>query len=404
MQSLNIGYANSWMNTVLSNIRLADRMADIQPFYVMDILARAKDLEAQGRSIIHMEIGEPDFLTPQPVIQAGIEALGTGEMFYTPALGLPALRTAISEFYQERYGVEIAPSRIVVTPGSSGALLLTMGVLLNPGDQVLMADPGYPCNRHFVRFTEGQAIGLPVDASTDYQLTPALIEHYWTPQTVAVMLASPSNPTGTLVSVESLQAIAQLVQSRNAKLIVDEIYHGLVYDCEATTALTLSDDFFVINSFSKYFGMTGWRLGWMVAPQGFIPALDRLAQNLFLAASTPAQYAALAAFKPETIAILEERRALFKARRDFLLPALRALGFGIPVTPQGAFYLYANCEKFTDDSFAFARDVLEQAGVAITPGKDFGGNFPQRYVRFAYTTSIENLREGVRRLKVFLNG
>ena len=290
------------MNIALNNARIASRMADIQPFYVMDILARAKELEVQGRSIIHMEIGEPDFLTPQPIIDAGIKALETGAMFYTLALGLPALRAAIADFYHDRYGVEVAPSRIVVTPGSSGALLLTMGVLLNPGDQVLMADPGYPCNRHFVRFTEGQAVGVPVDAATGYQLTPELIEQYWTPATVAVMLASPSNPTGTLIPAETLKAIVQMVQARGAKLIVDEIYHGLVYDADATTALALSDDIFVINSFSKYFGMTGWRLGWMVAPQNYIPAIDRLAQNLFLAASTPAQYAALAAFKPDTIA------------------------------------------------------------------------------------------------------
>ena len=383
------------MNIALNNARIASRMADIQPFYVMDILARAKELEAQGRSIIHMEIGEPDFLTPQPIIDAGIKALETGAMFYTLALGLPALRAAIADFYHDRYGVEVAPSRIVVTPGSSGALLLTMGVLLNPGDQVLMADPGYPCNRHFVRFTEGQAVGVPVDAATGYQLTPELIEQYWTPATVAVMLASPSNPTGTLIPAETLKAIVQMVQARGAKLIVDEIYHGLVYDADATTALALSDDIFVINSFSKYFGMTGWRLGWMVAPQNYIPAIDRLAQNLFLAASTPAQYAALAAFKPDTIAILEARRLQFKARRDFLLPALRGLGFDIPVTPQGAFYLYAGCEKLTDDSFVFARDVLEQAGVAITPGKDFGSYLPQRFVRFAYTTTLDNLQEGV---------
>ena len=392
------------MSTALNNFRPASRMADIQPFYVMDILARAKELEAQGRSIIHMEIGEPDFLTPRPIIDEGIKALEKGDMFYTPALGLLALREAISGFYHDRYGVTVAPSRIVVTPGSSGALLLIMGVLLNPGDQVLMADPGYPCNRHFVRFTEGQAIGVPVDASTGYQLTPELIEQYWTPQTVAVMLASPSNPTGTLVPAATLQAISQLVQARGAKLIVDEIYHGLVYDTEAGTALALSDDIFVINSFSKYFGMTGWRLGWMVAPQDFVPSLDRLAQNLFLAASTPAQYAALAAFRPETIAILEDRRQQFKARRDFLLPALRELGFDIPVTPQGAFYLYAGCQKFTDDSFAFAADILEQAGVAITPGKDFGSHQPQHFVRFAYTTSLDNLREGVQRLKEYLHG
>ncbi|TCV81106.1 pyridoxal phosphate-dependent aminotransferase [Sulfurirhabdus autotrophica] len=387
------------MSIALNNSRVAHRMGDIQPFYVMDILARARELEAQGKSIVHMEIGEPDFLTPQPIINAGVKAIATGSMFYTPALGLPALRSAIAGFYRDRYNLDLSPSRIIITPGSSGALLLTMGVLLNPGDQVLMADPGYPCNRHFVRFTEGQAVGVPVDASTGYQLTPELIDQHWTPQTVAVMLASPSNPTGTLIPPETLRAIAELVKSRGGKLIVDEIYHGLVYEGEAATALAISDELFVINSFSKYFGMTGWRLGWLVAPDDYEPVIDKLAQNIFLAPSTPAQYAALAAFTPETREILEDRRQQFKARRDYLLPALRELGFDIPVTPQGAFYLYAGCNKFTDDSFTFARDLLENAGVAITPGLDFGSHLPSRHVRFAYTTSLDNLKIGVNRLK-----
>ena len=386
------------------NAQHARRMADIAPFHVMEILARARELEAQGRSIIHMEIGEPDFPTPQTIIEAAIEALQQVNMHYTAALGLPQLRDAIGRFYAERYDIEIPTSRIIITPGSSGALLLCMGVILNPGDEVLMADPGYPCNRHFVRFAEARAIGVPVDASTTYQLTPELIERYWTPRTVAVMLASPSNPTGTLISSDSLSAIAACVHARDARLIVDEIYHGLVYEGQASTVLATSDQVFAINSFSKYFNMTGWRLGWLIAPQAYVADLDKLAQNIFLAPSTPAQYAALAAFELHTIALLEMRKEALRQRRDYLLPALKELGFDIPLTPPGAFYLYAGCTRFTTDSYVFAREILEQAGVAITPGVDFGRYQPERHVRFAYTTSLENLREGVRRLKIFLAG
>lgn len=384
-------------------VGLAARAAEIEPFHVMDILARARALEAQGRSIIHMEIGEPDFPAPDPIIQAGIAALTAGHTHYTPALGLPALREAIAAFYRTRYGVAVAPARIVVTPGSSGALLLAMGVLLDPGDEVLLADPGYPCNRHFVRFTEGRAIGVPAGAETHFQLTAELAERHWSPRTRAAMVASPANPTGTLLSLDQLRDLHGVVSRRGGALIVDEIYHGLTYGRDAPTALAISDEVFVINSFSKYFGMTGWRLGWLVAPERFVPALDRLAQNIFLAASTPAQHAALAAFQPDTIAVLEQRRHEFQRRRDFLLPALRGLGFDIPVTPEGAFYLYADCSRFSRDSQDFARRLLDEAGVAITPGLDFGRFQPKTHVRFAYTTDMARLREGVERIKQFVS-
>jgi aspartate/methionine/tyrosine aminotransferase len=383
-------------------VNLAARVRDIAPFRVMEILARARELEAQGRSIVHMEIGEPDFPTPRPICEAGIEALRKGELFYTPALGLPRLREAISGFYRSRYGVEVPASRIVVTTGSSAALLLAIGALVDAGDAVLVADPGYPCNRHFVRLLEGDPVPVPVGPDSNYQLTPELLEHHWTNRTVAAIAASPSNPTGALIAPEQLKAMAHFAAGRGGTLIVDEIYHGLVYDGEATTALALTDDVFVVNSFSKYFNMTGWRVGWMVVPQRYVDAIDRLAQNIFLAAPTPAQYAALAAFRPETLEILEAHRAEFRARRDYLVPALRALGFDIAYTPQGAFYVYAGCGRLTQNSFAFARELLEHAGVAITPGLDFGSNAPQRHVRFAYTRSIEQLQEGVRRIERFL--
>lgn len=383
---------------------LAARMRDIEPFHVMAVLARARELEAAGRSIVHMEIGEPDFVTPAPIVAAGCQALTEGHTHYTPARGLAELRQAISAYYAERFHAKVAPERIIVTPGASGALQLALGVLVNPGEQVLMADPGYPCNRTFVRLFEGEAIGVAVDARSGYQLTPALLEEHWSAQTVAALVATPSNPTGTLVAPTELEQMLDVARKRGGRILVDEIYHGLVYDAETVSALALCDDAFVINSFSKFFGMTGWRIGWLVVPDEYVPAVDKLAQNIFLAASTPAQYAALTAFEPQTLEILEQRREEFQCRRDYLLPELRRLGFEIPVTPQGAFYLYAGCERFTDDSERFALDLLEQAGVAITPGRDFGTNAAQTHVRFAYTTSLDQLREGVARLQRFLGG
>jgi len=381
---------------------VALRMGEIEPFHVMDLLARAKELERQGRSIVHMEIGEPDFATPQPVVEAAQRELAAGEGHYTPALGLPALREAIAAFYLERYGVTVSPERIVITPGASGALLLALGVLLDRDSEVLLADPGYPCNRHFVRFVEGRARGIDVDATSDYQLTAELLRNNWTPQTRAVLLASPSNPTGTLIPDSELSAMAKLAGERGGVLLVDEIYHGLTYGGEASTALSFSDDLFVINSFSKYFCMTGWRLGWLVVPEAYTREVEKLTQNLFIAAPTLSQHAALAAFQPECLAILEQRRQEFQRRRDYLLPALRELGFTIPLTPQGAFYLYANCSRFTGDSYRLASDLLEQAGVAITPGIDFGNNQPGSHLRFAYTTSMEQLKEGVKRIADYL--
>jgi aspartate/methionine/tyrosine aminotransferase len=377
-------------------------MTHIQPFHVMALLARARELEAGGRSVIHMEVGEPDFVTPQPVIDAGIRALQEGRTHYTPALGLTALRQRLSGFYRERYGVEIEAERIVITPGASTALQLVLAMLVDPGDRVLMADPGYPCNRNFVHLLNGVPVGLPVDAATNYQPDAESVGAAWTGSVAALLVASPSNPTGTLLSEADIRALFAVTQSHGARLVVDEIYHGLTYGEAARTALAVSDDIFVINSFSKYFGMTGWRLGWLVAPREAVAGIDKLAQNLYLAAPTPAQYAALSAFDPGNIAILEARRLEFRARRDYLLPALRGLGFEIAGTPEGAFYLYADCSRFTDDSYGFSVRLLEEAGVAITPGIDFGEHRPERHVRFAYTTSREHLEEGVRRLKAHL--
>ena len=383
--------------------RLADRLAQIQPFYAMSLMARARELQAQGRDIINMGVGQPDFTTPEPIVQAGIAALEQGHHHYTPARGLPALREAISSYYRERFAVEISAERVLITPGSSGALQLLMQCLINPGDQVLMSDPGYPCNRNFVRLVEGEAVTIPVTSENNYQLTLPLLQQYWGTSSKALMIASPANPTGTLVDPDQLQRMAHFVAEQGGHLLVDEIYQGLSYGVEAQTALAISDQLFVINSFSKFFGMTGWRLGWMVVPEQYVEALDRLAQNVYLSAPTPAQYAALAAFTPQTMAILEQNRQEFESRRNYLWPALEQLGFEIKGEPNGAFYLYANCQRLTNDSFEFSLRLLEEAGVAVTPGKDFGSHAPRQHIRFAYTTSLPRLQEAVERIRQFLS-
>ncbi|GMR19593.1 MAG: pyridoxal phosphate-dependent aminotransferase [Gammaproteobacteria bacterium] len=379
--------------------RLADRLTGIAPFEVMAVLARARELEAQGKSIIHMEIGEPDFPTAAGIVSAGKHALEQGLTYYTPALGLPALRAAIANTYKD-----LDSGRVVVTPGASGALQLIMAALINPGDEVLMADPGYPCNRHFVHLYSGVARTLAVGPDSGYQLTADLIAEHWSAHTRAVVLVSPANPSGTMIKTDEMRRIAEYVAAHEGVLIVDETYLGLVYDAEAITAAGLPGEVFVVNSFSKYQGMTGWRLGWMVAPGDYIGAIDKLAQNLFIAAPTVAQYAALSAFEAETIQELERRRLIFKERRDYLLPALRGLGFEIPVTPEGAFYLYADCSSLGLESRALADALLEQAGVAITPGQDFGEYRAREHVRFSYANTLEHLRQGVDRIEQFLEG
>lgn len=382
---------------------LARRLDDIEPFRVMAILARARELEAQGRDIIHLEVGEPDFATPEPIIQAGIAALKAGHTHYTPALGLVELRRAIARYYQERYAVPLAAERVAVTPGASGGLLLVMAALFNPADEILLADPGYPCNRHFARVVEAKSKSIPVGPDTDYQLTAELVSECWGPQTRGVLLANPGNPTGSVIDAESLRAIHAVVRSKGGWLIVDEIYHELIYERIEPTALSLGDDVIVLNSFSKFFLMTGWRLGWLILPEALRPAIDKLAQNLFLAAPTMAQHAALSALTPTTRALLEARKAELKTRRDYLLPELRRLGFEISARPDGAFYLYADCSRFTNDSENFAEQLLQEAGVAITPGTDFGESTGRSHVRFAYTVELSRLQEAVQRIERYLS-
>lgn len=381
---------------------IASRMAGIRPFQVMELLARAQALEAQGRDIVHMEVGEPDFDSPPAVLAAGIDALEKGDTHYTAARGLPELREAIAGWYASQFGLDIDPARILVTPGASGALHLVTGVLTEPGRNLLMADPGYPCNRNFVRLFGGQARTIPVGPESGYQLDAGLVGEHWDQDSFGVLISSPANPTGTRVEAAELARIDSAVRTRDGTLIVDEIYQHLVYDTDPETALALGDHVFVVNSFSKYFGMTGWRLGWVVAPETAVREMEKLAQNIFLAPSTLAQRAALACFEPATLEILDQRRSAFRERRDFLLPALRALGFSVPVQPQGAFYLYADCSAFSDDAFTLCGRLLEEAGVACTPGVDFGEYRAARHIRFAYTVGLDRLAEGIDRMERWL--
>ena len=362
----------------------------------------AAALESEGRHLIHMGIGEPDFTAPQQVIDAAAKAMADGRLQYTSALGVPALREAISAHYRDQFGVHVPASRIVVTAGASAALLLACAALVEAGSEVLMPDPSYPCNRHFVAAFEGQARLVASGPTHRFQLSDDMVRDNWTEKTAGVLLASPSNPTGTSIERGELKKIIASVKERGGFTIVDEIYQGLSYDAAPFSALSLDDDVVVINSFSKYFNMTGWRLGWLVIPERMVPALEKLAQNLFICPSSVAQYAALACFSPDVIAIYEQRKAEFKRRRDFIVPALRELGFGIPVMPDGAFYVYADCSRFTEDADAFAKQVLTEAGVVIVPGLDFGPATATSYVRLSYANSFENLQEAVARLRKFL--
>lgn len=376
----------------------ARRLADVDAFRVMDILARARALEAAGRDIIHLEIGEPDFATPEPILAAGIDALRRSLTHYTPALGLPALREAIAADYAERHGAHLPAARVAVTTGASGALVLALAALFDPGDEVLLADPGYPCNRHIARTLEVVGVGLPVGPESRYQLTAELVERHWGERTRGVLVANPGNPAGTIIDAAELRAIHAAVRRRGGWLLVDEIYHQLIYGAPQPSAVTLDDNVLVIGSFSKYHCMTGWRLGWLVAPEALMPGIDRLAQNLYLAAPTPAQHAALAAFHPDTRAILETRKQELRDRRDRLVPALTQLGLTVAGVPDGAFYVYAEIGRLGDDAEQLANHLLATAGVAVTPGLDFGHYRSHRHLRFAYTTPASRIDQALERI------
>lgn len=375
-------------------------MQKIRPFYVMEVLEEAFRMQAEGHEIIQLQVGEPDFDTPDRITRAGIRALEDQRTHYVQALGIPELRQVIARHYPITCRPKV--QRVVVTPGSSAGLQLVFACILNPGDKVLLADPGYPCNRNFIHLYGGEPKSIPTDAGSNYQLSADAIRRNWDASTRAVLLGTPSNPTGSVISPQEMTAIAQTVRELGGILIVDEIYHGLVYDADVRSALHDGDDIFIVNSFSKYYGMTGWRLGWLVVPEVYLQDITRLAQNLFISASTPAQFAALHAFEPETRQELERRRDLFHERRDFFVPALRELGFEIPLMPQGAFYVYADCSRFSDDSEALAMRLLHEAKVGVAPGKDFGDHRHREHIRFSYANSLSNLERAIDRMAALL--
>lgn len=385
-------------------MKLASRLDHIEPFYVMECAKAASELASSpacaDSPMIFLNIGEPDVTAPPLVQDAAKRALRAGRTQYTDATGLSALRECISAWYATRFGLDIAPQRIVVTAGASAALQLACLALVNRDDEVLLPDPSYPCNRHFVAAAEGVPMLIPASPEERFQLSATGVETAWSARTCGVLLASPSNPTGTSIDPDEMGRIVQTVRSRGGFTIVDEIYLGLSYeDRFGHSALGHGDDVISINSFSKYFSMTGWRLGWLVAPEELVPAIERLAQNLYICPSTVAQHAAIACFEPESIAEYERRRAEFRARRDYLVPALNAMGLTVPVMPDGAFYAWADCSRYVADSWDFAFDLLNKAHVAITPGRDFGRHGSERYVRLSYASSMEHLHEAIGRLR-----
>ena len=377
----------------------------VEPFRVMDILARAQAAERSGRDIIHLEVGEPDFPTPPAVIAAGRAALAEGDTRYTPAHGTQALREALSADYRRRHGAEVDPERIVITAGASAAILLALAAGVNPGEEVLLPDPGYACNRQFVAARGATPVGLSVQAEHAFQPTAESIAAAWGANTRAVLLGSPANPTGTCLSRDRLAAIVEVVRERGGLVIMDEIYAQIVFDTPEPSAAAGFPDVVVINSFSKYFAMTGWRLGWMVVPEAWVDPVRRLAQNLFVAPGTVAQAAALAAFAPETEALLQSQVQELKARRDVLLDALPRLGLEVQARPEGAFYVWTDCRAHGVDSEALCARILDETGVALTPGTDFSPTRGRDYVRIAYTQSESRLREALERLQtVFARG
>jgi aspartate/methionine/tyrosine aminotransferase len=398
-------------------MRVSNRAERIEPFYVMEVAkaasAMAREVAHSDRPMIFLNIGEPDFTAPPLVQEAAARAIHAGTTQYTQATGLESLRERISGWYASRFGVDVPARRIVVTAGASAALQLACLALIDSGDEILMPDPSYPCNRHFVSAADGNAVLVPTTAAERYQLSAQKVESAWGARTRGVLLASPSNPTGTSIHPEELRRIHHVVSRQGGITMIDEIYLGLSYDdTYGKSALAIDDQIISINSFSKYFNMTGWRLGWLVVPDALVPVVERLAQNLFICPSTVAQHAALACFEDASIAEYERRRAEFKARRDYFIPALNAMGLEVPVMPDGAFYAWADCRKACEKlgglredgtsamgSWDFAFEVMKQTHVAVTPGRDFGTAETARFVRFSTANSMAQLQESAARLK-----
>ncbi|MDD0809515.1 pyridoxal phosphate-dependent aminotransferase [Curvibacter sp. RS43] len=390
-------------------MKISTRAGRIEPFYVMEVAKAASQLAREvahsSRPMIFLNIGEPDFTAPEAVQEAAHKAIRDGATQYTQATGLEPLRERISQWYAERFGANVPARRIVITAGASAALQLACLALIDAGDEVLMPDPSYPCNRHFVSAAEGNAVLIPTTADERYQLSADKVSQAWTPRTRGVLLASPSNPTGTSIHPDELRRIHEVVKSHDGVTLVDEIYLGLSYDdTYGHTGLAIDDQIISINSFSKYFNMTGWRLGWLVVPDALVPVVERLAQNLFICASTVAQHAALACFEPDSLAVYEQRRSEFKARRDYFIPALEQLGLSVPVQPDGAFYAWADCREWcarlgVQGSWDLAYTLMKESHLAVTPGRDFGTAQTADFLRFSTASSMAHLQEAVARLK-----
>lgn len=377
----------------------SERLLHINSFKVMELLARANELQADGVDVIHMEVGEPDFPTPAAVVAAAQAAIDKGLTRYTDARGLPELRVAISQHYQDTYRLDVDPSRIFVTAGGSGALLLAMAALVNPGDGWLLTDPGYPCNKNFIATFGGVPQSMIVGPDTNYQPSAKTVSDHWRQDTCGLILASPANPTGAMIGPRAFKQIYDVAESHGGQLLVDEIYHGMTYGNTAVySALELASNVLVVNSFSKCFGMTGWRLGWMVVPEDLVDALQKLAQNLFICPSSIAQYAALAAFGADARREMEANRLTLEGRRNFLVPALKQAGFEIAGVPDGAFYIYARIPEHCESSEQLSAELLEKHHLAITPGTDFGTFEADRHVRFSYAQSLARLEEAVSRI------
>jgi aspartate/methionine/tyrosine aminotransferase len=401
-------------------MQISNRAQRIEPFYVMEVAKAARllgdKLLNSEHPMLYLNVGEPDFTAPALVQEAAIRAVQAGNTQYTQASGMPELRERISHWYKQRFNVDVPVNRIVLTAGASAALQLACLALINSGDEILMPDPSYPCNRQFVSAADGVPVMIPTTAAERFQLSAAKVEAAWQAgktrgekgKTRGVLLASPSNPTGTSIHPDEMRRIHSFVQKQGGITLIDEIYLGLSYDATyGQTALGLDDQVISINSFSKYFNMTGWRLGWLVVPEALAPVIERIAQNLFICPSAVTQHAALACFEAASIAEYEKRRAEFKKRRDYFIPALQALGFDIPVMPDGAFYAWADCSKICSklgvkDSWDLAYEIMHKAHLAVTPGRDFGTYETAKYIRFSTANSFHQLQQAIERLRVML--
>ena len=384
-------------------MHISQNLEKVNPFRVMTVMHRAAELEREGHKIVHMEVGEPDFSTAHPIVSAAKNALDRGLTQYTAAPGIPELRESLARQYRDWYGINVDKDRILITPGASGGLMLLANLLISAGDGVLLSDPAYPCVRNFIHLMSAEPQLIPVGIAQNFQPNLQQLEEYLQTNTTGLWLASPSNPTGTIMERSRLEQACSWAREKNLHVLVDEIYHGLHYVEDMPSVLEIDQSCFVVNSFSKYFGMTGWRLGWIVVPEPYADKANILAQNLYISAPSIAQYAALAAFTDEARRIFEQRREAFRERRDYLSDALNELGFELSDNIQGAFYIYANISKFSQDSEKFCSDLLENYGVAITPGSDFGEYMSNEFVRIAFTTGLENLRLGIERLKSALS-